>query len=60
MVKILIYNQYFFLGISGVDHLRLSTIHEHSAMWPNWPFWLNILVFINELNGCGFESRCNH
>ena len=24
MIKILIYNQYFLLDISGVDHLRLS------------------------------------
>lgn len=24
MIKILIYDQYFLLGISGVDHLRLS------------------------------------
>ena len=27
MIKILIYNQYFLLGISGVDHLRLSALH---------------------------------
>ena len=28
IVKILIYNQYFLLDISGVDHIRLSTLHE--------------------------------
>ena len=27
MIKILIYNQYFLLGISGVDHLSLSALH---------------------------------
>ena len=26
MIKILIYNQYFLLGISGIDHLRLSAL----------------------------------
>ena len=25
-----------------------------------WPVWLNGLVFVNELNGCGFESCCCH
>ena len=27
MIKILIYDQYFLLGISGVDHLSLSALH---------------------------------
>ena len=27
----LIYNQYFLLGISGVDHLRLSALHTTSS-----------------------------
>ena len=27
MIKILIYNQFFLFGISGVDHLRLSPLH---------------------------------
>ena len=25
-----------------------------------WPVWLNSLVFVYELSGCGFESRCSH
>ena len=33
-----------------VGHMR-STI---------WPVWLNGWVFIYELCGCGFESRCSH
>ena len=28
MIKILMYNQYFLLGISGVDHLSLSALHK--------------------------------
>ena len=25
-----------------------------------WPVWINGLVFVYELSGCGFESRCSH
>ena len=25
-----------------------------------WPVWLNGCVFVYELSGCGFESRCSH
>ena len=25
-----------------------------------WPVWLNGWVFVYELSGCGFESRCSH
>ena len=25
-----------------------------------WPVWQNILVFVYELSGCGFETRCCH
>ena len=25
-----------------------------------WPVWLNGLVFVYKLSGCGFESRCSH
>ena len=25
-----------------------------------WPVWLNGRVFVYELSGCGFESRCCH
>ena len=25
-----------------------------------WPVWLNGWVFVYELRGCGFESRCSH
>ena len=26
----------------------------------NWPVWLNSWVFVYELNGCRFKSRCSH
>ena len=26
----------------------------------HWPVWLNGWVFVYELSGCGFESRCYH
>ena len=26
----------------------------------SWPAWLNGGVFVYELNGCGFDSRCSH
>ena len=26
----------------------------------DWPVWLNGWVFVYELSGCGFESRCGH
>ena len=25
-----------------------------------WSVWANGCVFVNELSGCGFESRCSH
>ena len=25
-----------------------------------WLIWLNVWVFVYELSGCGFESRCSH
>ena len=31
MIKILIYNQYFLLDISGVDPLRLSALNQHGS-----------------------------
>ena len=31
---------------------------EHSSII--WPVWLNDWVFVYELSGCGFESRCCH
>ena len=31
---------------------------QHS--WIIWPVWPNSLVFVYELSGCGFESRCIH
>ena len=34
--QILIYNQYFLLGISGVDRLRLSALHTHSKTKSNF------------------------
>ena len=31
---------------------------QHSSII--WPVWLNGWVFVYELSGCGFESRCSH
>ena len=31
---------------------------QHSSII--WPVWPNGWVFVYELNGCGFESRCSH
>ena len=43
MIKILIYNQYFLLGISGVDHIRLSTLHERCGKVNDLIFGMLIL-----------------
>ena len=37
---------------------RQKTHSQHSSII--WPVWLNGWVFVYELNGCGFESRCSH
>ena len=34
--------------------------HNHLVRKPVRPVWLNGWVFVYELNGCGFESRCGH
>ena len=34
---------------------------KYSQHWSIiWPVWLNGWVFVHELSGCGFESRCSH
>ena len=40
------------------DKHRADMYSQHSSII--WPVWLNGWVFIYELNGCGFESRCCH
>ena len=37
---------------------RTDKYSQHSSII--WPIWLNGWVFVYELNGCGFESRCSH
>ena len=37
---------------------RTDKYSQHSSII--WPVWLNGWVFVYELNGCGFESRCSH
>ena len=37
------------------DHLLQSNCATNFR-----PVWLNGWVFVYELSGCGFESRCNH
>ena len=36
---------------------RTDKYSQHS--WIIWPVWLNCSVFVYELSGCGFESRCS-
>ena len=35
---------------------RTDKYSQHSSII--WPVWLNGWVFVYELSGCGFESRC--
>ena len=37
---------------------RTDKYSQHSSII--WPVWLNCWVFVYELSGCGFESRCSH
>ena len=37
---------------------RIDKYLQHSSII--WPVWLNGLVFVCELSGCGFKSRCSH
>ena len=37
---------------------RTEKYSQHSSII--WPVWLNGWVFVYELNGCGFESRCSN
>ena len=37
---------------------RTDKYSQHSSII--WPIWLNGWVFVYELSGCGFESRCSH
>ena len=37
---------------------RTDKHSQHSSIM--WPVWLNGCVFVYELSGCGFESRCSH
>ena len=37
---------------------RTDKYSQHSSIF--WPVWLNGWVFVYELSGCGFESRCCH
>ena len=41
---------------SQMHHTGKYSQHS-SIIWPVWP---NGWVFVYELSGCGFESRCNH
>ena len=37
---------------------RTDKYSQH--IWIIWPVWLNGWVFVYELSGCEFESRCSH
>ena len=68
MIKILIYNQYFLLDISGVDHLRLSAFHKlkqkfslsvsgkeaNKYLASSFPF--SDFSIISSLSGCYFSK----
>ena len=41
-----------------VAWMSRNSLLAHSSII--WPVWLNGWVFIYELSGCGFKSRCNH
>ena len=36
---------------------RTDKYSQHNSII--WPIWLNGRVFVYELSGCGFESRCS-
>ena len=37
---------------------RTDRCSQHSSVI--WPVWLNGLVFVFEISGCGFKSRCRN
>ena len=37
---------------------RTDKCSQHSSII--WPIWLNGLMFVYELSGCGFKSHCSH
>ena len=52
-------------SISNVSDFIISLyvlimLRTRFRMNPNWSVWLNGWVFVYELGGCGFESRCSH
>ena len=47
------------------DMIRTYSQMHHANKYSQqssiiWPVWLNGRVFLCELSGCGFESRCSH
>ena len=47
------------------DMIRTCTQMHHTDKYSQhssviWPVWLNGLVFVDELSGCGFKSRWSH
>ena len=47
------------------DMIRLYTQMHHTEKYSQhssitWPVWLNGWVFVFEISGCGFKSRCSH
>ena len=44
--------------ITYIQMHRTDKSSQHSSII--WLVWLNGLVFVYELSGCGFESRCCH
>ena len=47
------------------DIIKLHSLLHHTGKYSQyssivWPVWLNGWVFVNQLSGCGFDSRCSH
>ena len=40
-----------------ITHTHMHRTDKFSVIWP---VWLNGLLFVYELSGCEFESRCCH
>ena len=44
--------------------ITYSQMHRTDKYWQHssiiWPVWLNGWLFVYQLSGCGFESRCCH
>ena len=54
LLNLLFVSKYFWI------HLLRGSIDLNKSSQSSWPVWLNGRVFVNELSGCRFKSRCCH